>query len=255
MKIAVILIGLMLVLSTAVLPDASYAQQKRKVSGQLETDLEFQMSGCTNSMTCNADFFVGDLVEFKGMLTSIIGDPITGAEITVYQFTPKPEMIPIASGVTGLDGDIELSWTTQFTPRERAPNDVTRKYQTEIVTIFAVFEGDDQYAPSRSSKNTASIKANELHTFINSDKNLYRQGDSALIFLAFVDSHDEFVDPDSLRVILNDNEVEVEKKKTGSYTFTISALPKEHTQLIVIPNKEGYNLNNGFLTIIVDGLK
>jgi hypothetical protein len=175
--------------------------------------------------------------------------------VTIYKFVPKPELIPIASGVTGIDGDFELSWIAEFTPIERAPTDVTRKFQTETVTIFAQFDGNDQYASSRSGKNTATIKVNEIKTFVNSDKNLYRQGDEALIFLAFIDSHDEFVDPDSLRVVLNDREVEVEQKQVGSYTLTLPSLPKEHTQLFVLPRKEGYNLNNGFLTIIVDGLK
>jgi hypothetical protein len=55
--------------------------------------------------------------------------------------------------------------------------------------------------------------------------------------------------------VLNDREVEVEQKQVGSYTLTLPSLPKEHTQLFVLPRKEGYNLNNGFLTIIVDGLK
>ena len=96
---------------------------------------------------------------------------------------------------------------------------------------------------------------NELKTIINSDKNLYRQGDSSLIYMAFLDNRDEFIDPDSLRVVLNNQEVQVEKKKVGSYVLTIPMLPKEHTQVFVIPVKEGYNIDNGFLTIIVDHLK
>jgi hypothetical protein len=249
MKIAVVLMGLVLVLSTVAMANTSFAQRK------MPTILEFEMTGCKNSLTCGAELLVGDEVQFTGVLTNANGDPLSEMPVTIYKFVPKPELIPIASGVTGIDGDFELSWIAEFTPIERAPTDVTRKFQTETVTIFAQFDGNEQYASSRSGKNTATIKVNEIKTFVNSDKNLYRQGDQALIFLAFIDSHDEFVDPDSLRVVLNDREVEVEQKQVGSYTLTLPSLPKEHTQLFVLPRKEGYNLNNGFLTIIVDGLK
>lgn len=266
MKIAVVLMGLMLVLSTVALSNTSYAAKQTSAiepnqsldltRGKLtSTSVAFDMSGCTNTMTCNAELFVGDTVEFMGTLTNSTRGPVAGAKITVYKLLPKPELVPLAFGVTGIDGKFTLTWTAGFTSVEKASTDVTRKFLTETVTIFAQFDGDKKYAPSRSGKNTAIIKAPELMTFVNSDKNLYRQGDSALVFLAFVDNHDNFVDPDSLRVVLNDKEVQVEKKKTGSYTLTIPALPKEHTQLLVIPKKEGHNINNGFLTIIVDGLK
>lgn len=248
MKIAVMLMGLMLVLSTAALSTNAFAAKQ-------STSIEFEMSGCTNSMTCNAEVFVGDTVQFTGSLTTGGGEPINGASITIYKFTAQPALIPIATGVTGIDGMFDLTWTAEFTPMEKAPQDVTRKFLTETVTIFAQFDGDDQFAPTRSAKSTAVIQVNEITTFVNSDKNMYNQGDTAIVFLAFIDSHDNFVDPDSLRVVLNEKEVEVEQKKTGSYTLTIPALPKEHTQLLVIPKKEGHNVSNGFITIIVDGLK
>lgn len=266
MKVAVVLMGLMLVLSTVALSNTSFATKQTSAiepnqgldlsRGKLTpTSIALEMSGCTNTMTCNAEWFVGDSVEFMGTLTNADGEPIEGAPITVYKLIPKPELVPLASGVTGIDGEFTLTWTAEFTPVEKASTDVTRKFLSETVSVFAQFAGDDTYAPSRSGKSTAVIKVNELKTFVNSDKNLYRQGDSVLVFLAFIDSHDNFVDPDSLRVVLNEKEVQAEKKKTGSYTLSIPALPKEHTQLLVIPKKEGYNINNGFLTIIVDGLK
>lgn len=249
MRLAVVPMGLMLVMSIVAISDTSFAAR------QESTNLEFEMSGCKNTMTCGAEFFVGDVVEFRGLVTTRSGNPISGAEITVYKFVPTPELIPIASGVTGIDGDLELTWTVAFTPTNRAPNDVTSQIRSETVKIYAQFEGDDQYSASRSSMNVGTINITELTTVINSDQNLYRQGGSALVFIAFVDSNDEFVDPDSLRVVLNDREIEVEKKKVGSYTVTLPALPKEHTQLLVVPTKEGYNVSPGFLTIIVDGLK
>jgi len=248
-KAVVVLMGVMLVMSTALAVSSTSFAAKQK-----PTVLSMEMSGCTNTMTCNATLLVGDEVTFSGVLTTDEGEPISGAEINIIKFIPKPELVVVASGVTGIDGDFQLSWTAEFTEKERAPDDVTRKMLTENVAIYADFAGDDQYASSRSAKNTAFIKANEITALVNSDKNLYRQGEPALVFIAFIDSNDNFVDPDELRVVLNDQEVEVEQKKTGSYTLTIPNLPKEHTQLFVLPKKAGYNIDNGFLTIIVDGL-
>jgi len=246
----VVLMGVMLVMSTALaLSSTSFAAKQKP------TMLSLEMSGCTNAMTCNATILVGDKVTFNGVLTTGEGEPVSGAEINIIKFIPKPELIVIASGVTGIDGDFQLSWTAKFTETEKAPQDVTRKMLSENVAIYADFAGNDQFAASRSAKNTAVVQANQIDTIVNSDKNLYKQGEPAIVFLAFIDSKDKFVDPDSLRVVLNDQEVKVEKKKTGSYTLTIPTLPKEHTQLFVVPKKTGYNIDNGFLTIIVDGLK
>ena len=242
--------GVMLVMSTALAVSSTSFAAKQKASV-----LSMEMSGCTNSMTCNAELLVGDEITFDGVLTTADGEPIRGAEINIIKYIPKPELVVIASGVTGIEGDFSLSWTTEFTGMEKAPQDVTGKMLQENVAIYADFAGDDQYMASRSSKNTAVIHANAIDTFVNSDKNLYTQGQSAIVFMAFVDRNDEFIDPDSIRVVLNDQEVEIEKKKTGSYTLTIESLPKEHTQLFVIPKKDGYNLENGYLTLIVDGLK
>lgn len=246
----VVLIGVIMVMSTVMaLPGASPA------AGSQATVIEMEMSGCTNSVTCNAHFLVGDEVTFEGVLTTADGEPVRDAEINIIKFIPKPAQIAIVSGVTGIDGDFNISWTAEFTDTEKAPQDVTAKMLTENVVIYADFAGNDEFDASRSAKNTAIIGANGVSTFVNSDRNLYNQGDSAVIFMAFVDSNDNFVDLDSLRVVLNDEVVDVERKKTGSYTLTIPNLPKEHTQLFVIPQKAGYNAENGFLTLIVAGLK
>jgi len=248
-RAVVVIMGVMLVMSSALaLSNTSFAAKQKP------TALSLEMSGCTNTMTCNAVILVGEEVTFNGVLTTVEGEPISGADINIIKFVPKPELVVIASGVTGIDGDFQLSWTAEFTVTDKAPQDVTRKMLNENVAIYADFAGNDQYAPSRSAKNTAIIQANEITTFVNSDKNLYGQGEPAIVFLAFIDSRDNFVDPDSLRVLLNDQEVQAEKKKTGSYVLTIPSLPKEHTQLFVIPKKEGHNISNGFLTIIVAGL-
>ncbi len=247
--VAVLMSAIVVASAVLVLPSISFAAARQA------TVLEMSMSGCTNTMTCNAKLLVGDEVTFEGALTTADGEPVRDAEVNIIKFIPKPAQVVVASGVTGIDGDFKLSWSAAFTETEKPFQDVTRKTLDENAVIYADFPGNDQYSPSRSAKNVAVIHANEVKTFVNSDKNLYRQGEPAIIFMAFVDSNDNFVDLDSLRVVLNDQDVKAEKKKAGSYTLTIPTLPKEHTQLFVIPKKAGYNTENGFLTLIVDGLK
>ncbi len=247
-KVTAVLSGVMLLLSVGAASNIFAAKPQPVV-------LTFAMEGCKNDLSCGAEFLLGDTVTFTGTLTDADDRPLGGAKVDIIKFIPKPAQVVVASGVTGIDGDFKLSWSAAFTETEKPFQDVTRKILDENAVIYADFPGNDQYSPSRSAKNVAVIHANEVKTFVNSDKNLYRQGEPAIIFMAFVDSNDNFVDLDSLRVVLNDQDVKAEKKKTGSYTLTIPTLPKEHTQLFVIPKKAGYNTENGFLTLIVDGLK
>lgn len=67
--------------------------------------------------------------------------------------------------------------------------------------------------PARTDKFTVTVKANSLITKVASDKKLYVDKESALIFIALIDSKDQFIDPDSLRVVIDNKEVEAEKKK------------------------------------------
>ena len=89
----------------------------------------------------------------------------------------------------------------------------------------------------------------------NSDKTLYNEGDTVTIFIAFIDSADNFIDPDSVFATLNNQRVELEKKKEGSYTLTITEVARKHQQLIVVPDTEGFNASTAYLTIIVGGLR
>ncbi|MFQ5970551.1 MAG: hypothetical protein ACE5J2_08685, partial [Nitrososphaerales archaeon] len=101
-KAVVVLMGVMLVMSTALaLPSISFAAKQKP------TVLSVEMSGCTNSMTCNAKLVVGDEVTFNGVLTTEEGESIAEAEINIIKFIPKPELVVIATGVTGIDGDFE----------------------------------------------------------------------------------------------------------------------------------------------------
>ena len=72
-----------------------------------------------------------------------------------------------------------------------------------------------------------------------------------------MDSSDNFADPESILGTLNNVNVvkSFEKKKEGSYVFTIPAVEKKHQQLIIVPETEGFNSTTAYLTIIVGGLR
>jgi hypothetical protein len=54
-------------------------------------------------------------------------------------------------------------------------------------------------------------------------------------------------------VLYDDQQLKVEQKATGSYTVVTPSLTVDHHQVLVIPLKEGYNIENGFLTVQVSG--
>jgi len=245
-KIVAVLSGIVLLLSTAATLN-TFAAKQQPVS------LSLEMSGCKNAMTCGAEFLVGDTVTFSGTLTTEDGTPIPKASINIIKLLPTPELVVVASGVTGIDGAYDLSLTAEFTQRETVSSSVLEKLLDENVVFFAEFEGDENYSAARTAKMIATIKANQIFTSVNSEKRVYGPGESALIFIGFIDKNDQFVDPDSIRVLYDDQEMQVEKKKTGSYTVVTLTLTVDHHQVLVIPKKAGYNIENGFLTVQVSG--
>ncbi len=251
-KVVAVMSGVVLLLSTSATLN-TFAQVNLNAKAGAPVSLTFGMNGCKNDLTCAADFLIGDTVTFGGSLATPDGTPIAGEKINVVKLTSKPELIVIASGVTGIDGSYTVSWTAQFTPREKAIQDVTKKFLHEDIVVFATFGGDDKFGPAKTGKLTATIDANQLLTSVNVGKRVYGAGESAIVFIGFIDSRDQFVDPDSMRVLYDDQELKVEKKKTGSYTVTTPSLTVEHHQVFVIPTKEGYNIRNGFVTVSVSG--
>jgi hypothetical protein len=94
---------------------------------------------------------------------------------------------------------------------------------------------------------------NSLTTFVNTDKKLYREGETAIVVIGFVDEDDEFVDPDSINANFNLSPVteEIEQKKVGSYSYVTPPLQRGHNQVTVVPAKEGYNIEAEAVTITV----
>ncbi len=211
---------------------------------------------------------IGEELTLTGTLTTADGKAVSKVKVTVYLLTPEPQLIPLASGLTDSEGRFEVAWKVHTIATNRPDNDVTKKLPSQVFSLFAQFDGDATYSPSKSGKATLSIVPNMIKVFINSDKNAYKPGETALLFINFIDADDNFVDPDSIQAdftYVNQSSTseslkdsphtpigeQLEKKKTGSYTYVTSQLKEGHTQITVIPVKADYNIEPTTITIIV----
>ena len=195
----------------------------------------------------------GDKITLTGMLTTADGDPINQVPVNIYILTSDPQLIVVASGVTGLEGTYEVTWDVELVPIQKALADVTKSFDTEVVSMFAQFEGDENFAPSKTGKTTVTIEVNYIKTFVSTDKKVYKENETAIVFIGFVDSDDNFLDPDSMNANFNLDPIadKLERKKEGSYTYITPPLHKGHNQISVVPDKEGYNTQTEVVTITV----
>jgi hypothetical protein len=195
----------------------------------------------------------GDQVTLTGMLTTAEGEPINQSPVNIYILTSEPQLIVVATGVTGIEGTFEVVWDVQLVPIYKAIMDVTKSFDTQVVSLFAQFEGDENFAASKTGKTTVTIEVNSIKTFVTTDKKVYKEGETAIVFIGFVDSDDEFLDPDTMNANFNLDPIadKLEKKKEGSYTFITPPLQKGHNQVSVVPDKEGYNTQTEVVTITV----
>jgi len=255
-KLLALAIGIVL-LSTFIAPVfATHMGGHRLKATQLTVD---PLPECTNMFQCNATFLAGDTVKFTGVLTDSAGRFVPDAKINIYSFTATDIQL-LTSAVTERDGTFKTTWKTQFTGTKVA-GETFKQQISEVLTIFAKFEGDDKYAPSQSGKIVITVKIKDLITVAATDKKLYREGDTALVFVNFIEAEAEgrnikygnFIDPDSMRVTYDNEPVQLSKKKTGSYTFVTPPLTVGHHQLVITPAKEGYNSRIGFITVQVSG--
>jgi hypothetical protein len=257
-KLLALVIGIVLV-SAFVLPAyAVYVAQPPKTKAtQITLD---PLPECTNLFQCNATFHVGDTVTFTGTLTDNEGKFIPDATVNIYRFEAT-EMPLLASAVTELDGTFKTTWEAQFIEKKTV-GETFKQQLTQVVTLFAKFEGDETYTASQSGKMILTVKIIDMITIVATDKTLYRQGETALIFVNFVEAdfdgrhvdYGDFIDPDDMRVTYDGATVtELSKKKTGSYTYVTPPLNVGHHQLLINPTKDGYNNRVGFVTVQVSG--
>ena len=238
---AAVLMGLMLVLS-AVLVSYNVPVMAAKQKATSVTIDEFPTK-----------VRPGDQVTLTGMLTTADGEPINQEPVNIYILTSDPQLIVVATGVTGLEGTFEVVWDVQLTPIYKALVDVTKSFDTQVASLFAQFEGNEFYAASKTGKTTVTIEVNSIKTFVTTDKKVYKEGETAVVFIGFVDSDDVFVDPDSMNANFNSDPIAdiLERKKVGSFTYITPPLQKGHNQVSVVPDKEGYNTQTEVVTITV----
>ncbi|MFQ5941399.1 MAG: hypothetical protein ACE5KA_06860 [Nitrososphaerales archaeon] len=213
---------------------------------------------CINTLQCNAPFVVGSIVTFTGILTDEGGTGLPDAEINIYRLSSTTTKL-LTSTVTTDDGSFEATWKARFFENKPVGETFT-KVIDEPLTIFVRFEGDDNYGSSQSGKIIIIVKLKDMITLVASDKNLYGEGDQAVIFINFIemdnrasDRYGDFIDPDSMTVFYDLEPVELSKKKLGSHTFITPPLTVGHHQLMINPTKEDYNNRAGFVTVQVSG--
>ncbi len=130
----------------------------------------------------------------------------------------------LASTITELDGTFNTTWTTQFLDKNRAGETFDQQI-SEILILFAKFEGDNRYATAQSDKMMVTIKIKDMITVAATDKLLYQSGNIAIIFVNLIEMDDSsekirygnFVEPDNMRVTYDNETVHLSKKKLGSY--------------------------------------
>jgi len=238
---AAVLMGLMLVLSAALVSyNVPVMAAKQKATSVTIDEFPTKVRP-------------GDQVTLTGMLTTADGEPINQEPVNIYILTSDPQLIVVATGVTGLEGTFEVVWDVQLTPIYKALVDVTKSFDTQVASLFAQFEGNEFYAASKTGKTTVTIEVNSIKTFVTTDKKVYKVGETAVVFIGFVDSDDVFVDPDSMNANFNLDPIAdiLERKKVGSFTFITPPLQKGHNQVSVVPDKEGYNTQTEVVTITV----
>ena len=238
---AAVLMGLMLVLSAALVSyNVPVMAAKQKATSVTIDEFPTKVRP-------------GDQVTLTGMLTTADGEPINQEPVNIYILTSDPQLIVVATGVTGLEGTFEVVWDVQLTPIYKALVDVTKSFDTQVASLFAQFEGNENFAASKTRKTTVTIEVNSIKTFVTTDKKVYKVGETAVVFIGFVDSDDVFVDPDSMNANFNLDPIAdiLERKKVGSFTFITPPLQKGHNQVSVVPDKEGYNTQTEVVTITV----
>ncbi len=137
----------------------------------------YPFTQCANTLQCNARLFVGEEVTFSGMLADESGKGIPDLNVNIYHFMAT-ELKVMASAVTNEDGTFEVNWMSQL---------FDKKMIGETFTIYAQFEGDERYAPSRSGKQVFTVMVKDMLTYAETDKNSYKEDMAAFIVINFVE--------------------------------------------------------------------
>ena len=122
-----------------------------------------------------------------------------------------------------------------------------------LLVTFTPLHGGDRLPYTNVVKNTDAIDVGSIRAIINTDKQVYREGERAMLFIGFVDANDKFINPDSMDVGFNILPFDrtLEKKKLGSYTYMTPPLTSNDHHITLVLQKEGHNIQTETVNIIV----
>ncbi|MFQ5941560.1 MAG: hypothetical protein ACE5KA_07685 [Nitrososphaerales archaeon] len=173
----------------------------------------------------------GDEVVFTGILRTATGEGLADMTIRIMDESPTESTL-LATAVTNEQGVYEATWVAELI-------DPTRKDYT--MTIFAIFDGHDQYYGSKiSTPGRLGVNLKLMTVGILRDSNDYFAGQNAIFVIRFLDGRG-YVDPENVTAIFNGITVNLTKHREGIYTYTTPELePKIHT-FRIIAEKQGYD--------------
>jgi hypothetical protein len=122
-----------------------------------------------------------------------------------------------------------------------------------LLVTFTPMHGSERLPYTNVVKNTDAVDVGSIRAIINTDKQVYREGERAIVFIGFVDVNDKFVNPDSMDVsfkILPFDQM-LEKKKLGSYTYITPPLESNDDHITLILQKEGHDIQTENVNITV----
>jgi hypothetical protein len=122
-----------------------------------------------------------------------------------------------------------------------------------LLVTFTPLHGSERLPYTNVVKNTDAIDVGSIKAIINTDKQVYREGERAILFIGFVDTQDKFVNPDSMDISFNILHFDqtLEKKKLGSYTYMTPPLENSDGKIILVMKKEGHDIQTETVNITV----
>ncbi|MGH7909574.1 MAG: hypothetical protein ACRENW_06980 [Thermodesulfobacteriota bacterium] len=122
-----------------------------------------------------------------------------------------------------------------------------------LLVTFTPMHGSERLPYTNVVKNTDAIDVGSIRAIINTDKQVYSEGERAILFIGFVDANDKFVNPDSMDVSFNILPFDrtLEKKKLGSYTYMTPPLESNDGHITLILQKEGHDIQTETIKITV----
>ena len=177
---------------------------------------------------------IGEKIVFTGNMMTRKGDMLPNMPVSIYALTPTPEQKLVGSAVTGIDGSYSVTWVVEPYDIKPALQETSKSQGSQTMSIFATFEGNDTFNPSKSGDRNCcgnvpvNVKSWDLIVQMESDKTLYEQGDTATVFVNFIQGdrfggqidYRDFVAPDVIKATYDGKVVELQKKE-GIYTLDL----------------------------------